>query len=139
MYLWRIKIHNMLSKKIISLVILLFCTTLLAQTSFKKAVVTGKVIDKTTSKPMEFVTLSAYKSDTNKLITGTATDGNGNFSLEITNGIYNIKFEYMGYKTITLNQQNIAGDTNLGNILLEEDAKEIEVVEIRAEKINTLL
>lgn len=134
MYLWRIKIHNMLSKKIFSLVTLLFCTTLLAQTSFKKAVVTGKVIDKTTSKPMEFVTLSAYKSDTNKLITGTATDGNGNFSLEVTNGIYNIKFEYMGYKTSTLNQQNIAGDTNLGNILLEEDAKEIEVVEIRAEK-----
>ena len=106
----------------------------MAQTSFKKVTVTGKVIDKKLQKPMEFVTLSAFKADTNKLITGTATDGNGNFSLEVINGTYNIKFEYMGYKTVTLTQQNIAGDTHLGNVLLEEDAKEIEVVEIRAEK-----
>lgn len=106
----------------------------MAQNSFKKAIVTGKIVDKTTSKPMEFVTLTAFKSDTNKLISGTATDGSGNFSLEINNGTYSIKIEYMGYKTKTIAQQNIAGDTNLGTILLEEDSKEIEAVEIRAEK-----
>lgn len=124
----------MLSNKIISISILLFCSSLWAQTSFKKAYVTGKILDKTTSKPMEFVTISAFKSDTNKLISGTTTDGSGNFSLEINNGTYSIKIEYMGYKTKTITQQNIAGDTNLGSILLEEDAKEIEAVEIRAEK-----
>lgn len=124
----------MLSKKLLYIVILLLCSTLWAQTSFKKAILTGKIVDKTTTKPMEFVTISAFKSDTNKLISGAATDGSGNFSLEINNGTYSIKIEYMGYKTKTITQQNIAGDTNLGTILLEEDSKEIEAVEIRAEK-----
>lgn len=96
--------------------------------------VSGKVIDKITSQPMEYVTVTVIKTDNNKIVNGISTDKNGNFNFELNAGIYNFKFEYMGYKTIELTQQNLTTDTNLGNIQIEEDAKEIEVVEVRAEK-----
>lgn len=124
----------MLAKNIFITLSLLVSSLLFSQTANKKVVITGKVIDKVNSKPMEFVTVSAFKSDTNKLISGVSTDSKGDFSLEVNNGTYTIKVEYMGYKSKVLSEQNIAGDTNLGNILLEEDAKEIEAIEVRAEK-----
>ncbi len=124
----------MLAKNIFITLSLLVSSLLFSQTANKKVVITGKVIDKVSSKPMEFVTVSAFKSDTNKLISGVSTDSKGDFSLEVNNGTYTIKVEYMGYKSKVLSEQNIAGDTNLGNIILEEDAKEIEAIEVRAEK-----
>lgn len=121
-------------KNSLSFIALLFCTTFFAQTALKKVNVTGKVIDKITSQPMEYVTVTFIKSDNNKIVNGSTTDKNGNFNVELNSGIYAIKFEFMGYKNVVLTQQNLTSDTNLGNIQMEEDAKEIETVVVRAEK-----
>lgn len=123
-----------LKKTLYTAVLLILSASIFAQTSIKKVFVTGKILDKASSKPMEFVTLSVFNSNSNKLISGSVTDGTGNFSLDINNGTYTIKIEYMGYKSKILTQQSITGDVNLGTIFLEEDAKEIEAIEIRAEK-----
>ena len=93
-------------KNSLSFIALLFCTTFFAQTALKKVNVTGKVIDKITSQPMEYVTVTVIKTDNNKIVNGISTDKNGNFNFELNAGIYNFKFEYMGYKTYSKNQGN---------------------------------
>jgi hypothetical protein len=62
-------------KNSLSFIALLFCTTFFAQTALKKVNVTGKVIDKITSQPMEYVTVTVIKTDNNKIIVLYPIDG----------------------------------------------------------------
>lgn len=125
----------MLFKKItLFLTLLLVSTTTFSQASLKKVNLTGKIIDKQSSVPVEFAVITISKSDTKQVINGGTADANGNFSIELNNGNYDIKFEFPGYKTQEKLNQNISTDTNLGNILLETESNQIETVVIRGEK-----
>jgi outer membrane receptor for ferrienterochelin and colicins len=124
----------LLKKSILFLTLLLVSTTTFSQVSLKKVFLSGKIIDKTTSVPVEFTVITISKSDTKQVLTGGSADANGNFNIELSNGIYDIKFEFPGYKTQEKLNQNISIDTNLGNILLEIESNQIETVVIRGEK-----
>ena len=127
----------MLFKKSMLLLTFLFVsTTAISQISLKKVIVTGKIIDKETTKPIEFAVITISKSDTKKIITGGTSDANGNFSIELNNGTYNFKYEFPGFKTQEKVNQTIASDTNLGNIALASDSNQIETVVIRSEKTS---
>ena len=90
----------MLFKKSMLLLTFLFVsTTAISQISLKKVIITGKIIDKETTKPIEFAVITISKSDTKKIITGGTSDANGNFSIELNNGTYNLKYEFPGFKT----------------------------------------
>ena len=69
-----------------------------------------------------------------EIVTGGTSDANGDFSIDLNSGNYDLKFEFSGFTTEEKLNQNIASDTNLGNILLQEDSKEIETVVVRTEK-----
>ena len=128
-------LYTMLFKKItLFLTLLLVSTTTFSQISLKKVNLSGKIIDKETSVPVEFAVITISKSDTKQVVNGGTADANGNFSIEINNGNYDIKFEFPGYKTQEKLNQNISADTNLGNILLETESSQIETVVIRSEK-----
>lgn len=125
----------MLFKKItLFLTLLIVSTTAFSQASLKKVNLTGKIIDKQSSVPVEFTVITISKSDTKQVVNGGTADANGNFSIELNNGNYDIKFEFPGYKTQEKLNQNISTDTNLGNILLETESNQIETVVIRNEK-----
>ena len=125
----------MLFKKItLFLTLLLVSTTAFSQVSLKKVNLSGKIIDKESSVPVEFAVITISKSDTKQVVNGGTADANGNFSIELNNGNYDIKFEFPGYKTQEKLNQNISVDTNLGNILLETESNQIETVVIRGEK-----
>lgn len=121
-------------KSILFLTLLLVSTTAFSQVSLKKVNLSGKIIDKETSVPVEFAVITISKSDTKKVVNGGTADANGNFIIELNNGNYDIKFEFPGYKTQEKLNQNISVDTNLGNILLEAESNQIETVVIRGEK-----
>jgi outer membrane receptor for ferrienterochelin and colicins len=123
-----------LKKSILFLTLLLVSTTTFSQVSIKKVNLSGKIIDKESSAPVEFAVITISKSDTKQVVNGGTSDANGNFSIELNNGNYNIKFEFPGYKTQEKLNQNISTDTNLGNILLETESSQIETVVIRGEK-----
>ncbi len=121
-------------KTTLFLTLLLISTTAFSQVSLKKVNLSGKIIDKESSVPVEFAVITISKSDTKQVVNGGTADANGNFSIEINNGNYDIKFEFPGYKTQEKLNQNISADTNLGNILLETESSQIETVVIRSEK-----
>ena len=124
----------LLKKSILVLALLLVSAISFSQVSLKKANLSGKIIDKETLLPVEFTVITISKSDTKQIINGGSADANGNFNIELNNGIYDIKFEFPGYKTQEKLNQNISVDTNLGNILLETESSQIETVVIRGEK-----
>ena len=49
-------------------------------------------------------------------------------------GIYDIKIEFISFKSIEIKQKSIQQNTNLGQIALDEDAAQLNEVVIRSEK-----
>ena len=121
-------------KSILFLTLLIVSTSAFSQVSLKKVNLSGKIIDKESSVPVEFAIITISKSDSKQVVNGGTTNVNGNFSIELNNGNYDIKFEFPGYKNQEKLNQNISADTNLGNILLETESNQIETVVIRGER-----
>lgn len=97
--------------------------------------ISGKVVDKTTKQPIPYVNVSLLEN--NKIVTGGITQENGNFSIKnlgLKN--YTVEFQFIGYKKLTqeikLSENN--KNVNLNTILLEEEAVQLEGVEIVKEK-----
>ncbi|WP_430410556.1 TonB-dependent receptor domain-containing protein [Kordia sp.] len=120
-------------KKIIILLVYLAVTLASAQQN-KQFTITGKVLDKTTQQPLEYATITILDTKTDKVLEGGITNEKGNFSLEIGNGTYNIKIEFISFKSYLSKNVVIAKDMNLGTISLEEDLEALSEVEIVAEK-----
>ena len=97
--------------------------------------ISGKVIDKNSKNPLSYVNISIIKEGKN--ITGGITQENGNFSIKnLVLDNYSIEFQFIGYKkkvvSITLNSSSKSIDMN--TISLEEEAVQLEGVEIVREK-----
>lgn len=121
-------------KSFLIFTLLLVGTSVFSQTSFKKVNLTGKILDKNSSAPIEYAVISVLKAGSLEIVTGGTSDKNGDFTITLNSGNYDLKFEFDGFKTVEKQNQNISSDTNLGNILLEENTKQIEEIVIRTEK-----
>ncbi len=116
----------------ISIVLFLVCTnSVFAQNS--EVTVNGKVIEKLSNQALEYATIVLKKNDTGK-VTGGITDVNGSFSIKVPKGIYEISIEFLGFQPVVFKNKLLNANTNLGNIVLEEDANSLDEVEIIAEK-----
>lgn len=58
--------------------------------------ISGRVIDKTTGEPVEFVTVALYNMD-GSLVSGTSSDEEGKFTLEAGRGNYRICASLIGF------------------------------------------
>ena len=95
---------------------------------------TGTVLDKETNQPLEYATLVVQSVPSPDKITGGITDIDGKFSVETTPGRYNLRVEYISYKTFNLPEQELTSSTDLGTIYLEVDVAQLEGVEVVGEK-----
>lgn len=69
-----------------------------SDTKKDKYTVSGRVIDKESSKPLDFASVALYRVMDNTLLTATITNQKGDFTLqEIPDGNYYIKVDFMGY------------------------------------------
>ncbi|CAL2084073.1 outer membrane beta-barrel family protein [Tenacibaculum sp. 190524A05c] len=118
-------------KKITTLFLLLTCA-LYAQKG-PKVSVSGKIIEASSKQPLEYATLILTNVKTKK-VTGGVTDLQGNFLVTIPKGLYDMKVEFIGFKTKQLAQKQVSENINLGTITLSEDAEALDEVEIIAEK-----
>lgn len=100
----------------------------------EKIKMTGIVIEKTTKQPLEYATVTFINSKNPKMIAGGITNPKGEFNIDVTPGTYNIKIEFISFKSIDLNQRSLTENTNLGTFSLVEDAAQLNEVIIRAEK-----
>ena len=111
--------------KILSLLItLLFPVILFAQT------ITGKITDKTDAISYANVIITDVNQ---KIITGTTTDENGFFTLNVVSGNYKILISFIGYLTVE-KEILVTKNINLGSIILDENAQYLDEIVIKTEK-----
>jgi outer membrane receptor protein involved in Fe transport len=99
-----------------------------------KIKITGKVIEKVSKQPLEYATIKITNETSTKSIGGGITNPKGEFSVDVIPGTYDIKIEFISFKPIVIKDRKLLEKTNLGQIALEEDATQLNEVQVRAEK-----
>ena len=124
-----------MNKKIIIATLLLFLglTTFAQRPEVKKVTISGKVIEKGTDFPLEYATI-VFENATTKQLSGGITDENGIFKFEVPAGKYNVRVEFISFKTVPVQQKEFKVDTNLGVIEMAPDVAQLNEVEVIAEK-----
>lgn len=107
-----------------------------AQTNNKT--IKGTVIDQGSNTPIEFATVIIANTTTKKPITGVTTDEKGRFSISTKASNFYIEVSFIGYTAKKITEFNsTASAINIGNVLLSEEANQLEEVVVRAEKSST--
>nr|WP_321235526.1 TonB-dependent receptor [uncultured Psychroserpens sp.] len=121
----------MICKKLLLLLLFFSYTFSFAQ---KEVTVSGTVIDAEDSIPLEYATISFFSKKENKIITGGITNDKGVFKIEVPIGIYNVKVEYLSYKSKSYDNKTLSKDINLGTVSLSLNLEALDAVEVIAEK-----
>ncbi len=95
--------------------------------------ITGKVIEQDTKLPLEFATVTIQTTD-NVTVNGGMTDANGEFSISVPVGTYNIKFDFISFKSQLVAGREITANTALGVIPLAADTTLLDAVIVTAER-----
>ena len=99
----------------------------------KKITISGTIVEKGSEIPLEYATVT-FEDVKSKQLAGGVTDFDGKFNFEVPKGTYNVKFEFISYKTVTLLNQTYSTDKNFGTIKLEADIAQLQGVELVAER-----
>jgi outer membrane receptor for ferrienterochelin and colicins len=99
-----------------------------------KVKVTGKVFEKVSKQPLEYATISIMNPNDTKVIAGGITNPKGEFEVAVAPGTYDIKIEFISFRSTEIKGKAISGDTSLGVVNLSEDAAQLNEVVVRAEK-----
>lgn len=108
-----------------SILALMMTTSLGAQ----NAKITGKITEKETGEPLIGATIVTDA-------TGTVTDFDGNYSLALVSGTYELTFSYVGYTTITQEVRLVAGQVEEINLTMEEEANILKTATVTSGKFN---
>ncbi len=92
----------------------------------------GTVLDKDSGSPLEFATIALVNKN-QTVVSGGITDAKGKYSIEVPAGMYSVRFEFISYKTETLENQRLFTSTKLPNVLLSLDTESLDEVVVRAE------
>lgn len=120
-----------MKKIVLLLIILSSLLPIYSQEIAKKITVSGKIIDASTSNPIQYATIS-FKKDS--ILVGTTSDKKGNFSLDIFPDVYTIKAKFLSYDTYTLNKKSIVETTDLGTIVLFYNSEKLDEIELTAQQ-----
>ncbi len=117
----------------LAILFLLATTFLLAQNPEKKQItVKGTVLEEGTNYPLEYSTVS-FINKQGKTVTGGITDLEGNYKIEIPEGVYTVKYEFISYKSKEVPNQRLTQNITLPTIKLALDAASLDEVVVRAE------
>ena len=128
-------------KKYIS--ILIICMSLVSfgqnpNDDSKEVMITGNIIEASTGAPLEYATV-AFTDMQGKIVTGGITDLEGKYAIKVPAGMYKVTFEFIGFSTKTLENQNLTRDTTLPTIKLAEDLESLDEIVIRAETTEVVV
>ena len=126
----------MIKNLLFAVTLVLALTSLDAQNKRDSFVVSGNILEKESQRSIEYATVAFFSTTENKIIGGGITDSEGNFSIEIPKGIYDISFEYFSLMTVIKPNYNLDQNTDFGVIQLEADFQTLEVVDLIAEKTS---
>lgn len=104
----------------------------------KNGVIKGKIIDAESKTPMQYATISVYRKQDAKLVTGGIASETGAFAInDLPYGQYYLEAIFIGFEKTTVNDVKIvpnASTVDLGTIELAVSREQIEAVEVVAEK-----
>jgi hypothetical protein len=105
-----------------------------------RGLITGKIIDASNNKPIEFTSVAVFNAIDSTLVTGGITGADGSFSLKnIPFGRYYLMANFMGYAKKSVSDLLISKESNqidLGTISLVLDTYNINEVEIVADQAH---
>lgn len=101
--------------------------------------ITGTVLDQDTGQPLEYATLILQSIRNPDRVTGGITDTSGKFNVQTFPGGYNVRVEFISYKTYVLDAQTFRVSTDLGIIKLSVDVEQLEGVEVTGERTTVEL
>lgn len=117
------------------LIILLFLFSPFLNSAQTQSGISGIVFDSETSDQLSFATVSVLNSSDNSLVTGTITDSQGAFKINVAPGIYIVRVQFVAYETVEISSVKVeAGTTNLGRIELTESTEQLSEVVVQAER-----
>jgi outer membrane receptor for ferrienterochelin and colicins len=134
-------LHKFISMKTLYLKLLVL-TFLIPIFSFaqpsqvKNIVVSGKVLDELSNQPLEYATIILQNSKKVDQITGGITNEKGEYSVEVPQGIYHVRIEFISFKSFEIKNKVFTENTNLGVTKLAEDVAMLAGVEVRAERTS---
>jgi outer membrane receptor protein involved in Fe transport len=108
--------------------------------SFCQGQLTGKVVDRGNSKPLEYASIALYNSQDSSLINGSISDESGRFELnQIEPGNYFIITSFIGFQSQTLPVADFRRNEkrDLGEIYLNPDEVNLGEVEVQAQKFTS--
>ncbi|WP_417590348.1 TonB-dependent receptor domain-containing protein [Owenweeksia hongkongensis] len=97
--------------------------------------ITGTVVDATDGSPIPYATAVAISNSDQKVINGSTTDDDGEFSLNSTSTDISIEISFIGYTKKTIKDFTIRnGSVILGKIQLSQNSESLDEVSVTAEK-----
>lgn len=100
--------------------------------------ISGKIIDRGSNQPIEFATIMLLDATTDKQLTGTTSDMDGQFELSFNGTNFYVQVSFIGYVTQTIRDISIQGEkVDLGMIQLVENSQTLDEVVVRADKSQT--
>ena len=121
---------------LIPVICILFSNFVVAQ----NGTISGTVIDSQNQATIEYVSVSVLNPADSAVITGVLSKKNGSFSIpKINSGKYTIKFYFLGYETLLLENRIVEGNTQiqLGTIKLKRITQSLEEVVVLGKKSDS--
>ncbi len=125
----------MTQKLYLAKAILFFITLSLTQflNAQNKVDVTGKVVDKDAGVPLEYATITFKDITGERAPQGGVTNFDGEFSIEVYKGTYDIQVEFISFETKIFENREITEDFSMGTISLGLDSDSLDEVVVRSE------
>ena len=94
----------------------------------QKGIIKGTLQDKKLNEPIMFANVAVKQNGT--LITGTQTDYDGNFTININEGTYSVEFSYIGYQNFTVNDVDVKNDEEIVLTAAMKESGGIDMAEV---------
>ena len=135
-----------MKKKLLAITVAAIVNMLLIKLSYaegsgpdsKGGTISGRVLDASTSQPMEYVSIALFRIADSTLVTGTISSPDGQFKLEkIASGDYYLRITFLGFENLQTGKINVntkSLQNDLGDIKLATKTAELNGVSIVADK-----
>ena len=108
-------------RKIFLYVSILFSNLIFSQNN--NLTISGIINDSESKTSLEYATISVLDSKSKNLINGVVSDSNGFFNVAVSKGTYDIKLEYISFKTKILENIKVEKSIDLGIVNLSSFVK----------------
>ncbi len=124
-------------KKILFILSLMGCVIVgFSQQKTNNYSIQGRLMDGLSKEVLPFANVGILKQGDTVFVKGTTSDMDGFFVLKgLDSGLYFLRISYMGYPTSLIPIELDKKEKQIGDVLLQKSAQNLETVEIKADKL----